>query len=758
MKIEKLLKLFFTLILVLIISLNIIGYIWSRVVVENVNKQVCENYSEEIQTLTESTFNGLKRLVEDFASDPQIIKLIEENGNYRTKEEEIKTHIKYAEGLVNSTSFVEDIDVVDNNEMELYSSKGYYAEFDMKSRPWYKYAYEEDLKGKKVIITPVHKDIYNNRETLSVVSFIKNSNDKIIGCVVLNAYMDNFTKYMEELYGQRGVVKIYVKLPNGMYYNNDGIKSYEDISKNKNSLIVKSNDFIFDFNKKKTLIHQVMNDTSKANLIILSIFSLFTIGAFWIIKRRALNPLINNISKLKKILHQINEYDEKEFENKKGFDQLDFIVGAFDSAINEKAKEYIFYDSLTKLPSRKGLEEIFDKEVEKGSSFALIFIDLNKFKNINDMYGHPVGDNFLQEFSYELSKLIGDRGVLTRVSGDEFIILYRDFVNDDELRDFYEKKILKIIEHKKLLRYGLEISFSAGVAVYPKDGKDIKTLIKKSDYMMYTNKKKGVFYKLGFFDKDVYKEIERRDFISMELNKAIDKNELFMMYQPIVDREGKVNKAEALIRWKNESLGFVPPMEFIEIAEKNREIIKIGYWIFDTVCGDIRNLIKINKDLVVNINVSSIQLLEKGFADNVKNIVDINYISPKNLCIEITESVMIEEDETSIKNLNKLREMGFSLSLDDFGTGYTSFSYLKKFKGGSLKIDKSILDDAAQNNYGIINSIKDIGHELDFKVVVEGVETEEQFRALVNIECDFFQGYYFSRPISKEELESFILR
>ncbi|MDZ5253782.1 EAL domain-containing protein [Clostridium sp. LIBA-8841] len=757
MKIERSLKTFFGLILALIISLTILDFLWSRNIVRNITEQVCINNSEQTESLTENTFKGLEVLVQDFASDPKIIELIEADNNYSEKEEEIKKSIRHAQGLLTATSFVESIDVVDSRADELYSSKGDYAKFNMESRPWFKEAYEETLKGKNVIITSIHKDLYNNRETVSIISFIKNEKGDIIGCVLVNAYMDAFTEYMEKLYEQNGGVTIYVELPDGEYYNHkEGIRTFEEINENNEEIVVKRKNLVFDFDKKNTLIYKVMNDVNRSNELMLLIFILFTIFSFEIIKRKALNPLLNNISKLKKLLKQLNEYDEKEFEDKKGFNQLDFIVNAFDSAINEKAREYILFDPLTKIPNRKGLEEIFHKEVEREKSFALIFIDLNKFKNINDVYGHWVGDSFLKVFAEKLSKAIGKRGTLARISGDEFIILYKNFLNNKELEGFYEKNILGTFKDKKFLNYNLEVSFSAGVAIYPRDGKDFKTLMKKSDYMMYTNKKKGVFDKLAFFDYKVYKEIERKDTISMELSKAIDENEFFMVYQPIVDKNKKVRKLEALIRWNSKNLGFVPPMEFISVAENNRDIIKLGDWIFNTVCFEVKELIKKNKDLVVNINVSSIQLLEKDFAYKVKEIVEKNGIRCENICIEITESVMIEEEEASIRNLNLLKLLGFKLSLDDFGTGYTSFSYLKKFKGGSLKIDKSILDDADQNEYGIINSIKDIGHELNFKIVVEGVETKEQFESLVEIGCDLFQGYYFSKPISLDEVKNFI--
>lgn len=758
MKIEKLLKRFFALLLALIISLGIIDYIWSRVIVKNVIQKVYLNNTIQMEGLVGDTFKAINSMVKEIANDPSIIKLIEKDDNYKEMEAEIKTHIRYAQCLLTATSFSDSIDVVDCKEGELYRSTGFYFKYNMESRPWYKDAYEKSIKeDSDVIVTPIHKDIYNHREAVSIVSFIKNNSKEVIGCVILNVYMDKFTEYMEKIYESNGGVLVYVKLPNGEYYNHaKGIESLENIGNKNDAIIVNKEGILFDFDKKSTVIYKVMKDVRIFNILIFIIFVSATILLFIIIKKKALNPLLDNMSKLKKLLIQLDKYDEKEFNNKKNFDQLDFIVNAFDSAINEKAREYIFFDPLTKALNRKGLEEVFNKEVEKNRRFALIFIDLNKFKNINDVYGHLVGDKFLKLFSEMLSKAIGKKGYLVRISGDEFIILYKNFSSNGELRSFYEKNVIGTFENHRLLEYNLEASFSAGVAVYPKDGKDLKSLMKKSDYMMYMNKKNGVFDKLAFFDYGMYKEIERKEIISVELGKAIEDGELFVLYQPIVDKDKTIKKFEALIRWNSKILGDVQPVEFIDIAEENRDIIKIGYWIFNTVCSEIKEIIKENKDLVVNINVSSIQLLERDFAYNVEKIVRKNGLSCRNVCIEITESVMIEEAETSIRNLNMLSDIGFKLSLDDFGTGYTSFSYLKKFKGGSLKIDKSILDDASQNNYGIINCIKDIGHELDFKVVVEGVETKDQFESLVNIGCNLFQGYYFSKPLTLSELKSFI--
>lgn len=209
------------------------------------------------------------------------------------------------------------------------------------------------------------------------------------------------------------------------------------------------------------------------------------------------------------------------------------------------------------------------------------------------------------------------------------------------------------------------------------------------------------------------------------------------------------------MRWNNKKLGNILPDKFITIAEENRDIIKIGYWAINKICQDINTLKEYGIDDLI-VNVSAIQLLENNFAYKVKLILEKNRISCNKLCIEITESVMIEEDEVSLENLNLLKKFGFKLSLDDFGTGYTSFAYLKKFKGEFLKIDKTLLDDAKDDEYRIIRSIKEIGNELDFKTVIEGIETKKQFMALKNIRCDLFQGYYFSKTIDLEELKLLI--
>ncbi|WP_373598200.1 bifunctional diguanylate cyclase/phosphodiesterase [Paraclostridium bifermentans] len=754
MKIFRALKLFFFTNLMLVTLVLLGMYVSSTVILNNIGEKSNLNYSNSIIKLSDGTFKGLEELVGSFAEDKTIVRLIKSPDNYGEKENEILASLKYAKGLLTATSFAESIDVVDAQKNQIYSSKGYHKTYDMKKRPWYKEAYEKDLKGEKVILTPLHKDYFNDRYAMSIISFIKEDNE-IIGCVILNTYMDTFTKYMSELYGDDGAVEIYVKIDGDKYYEySNGVVSLSDIKSQKDIYLVDKDDFVFVFDKKVIPLNTTIDKINAINLGMFFVFLIITIISFFIVKKKILNLLLANIHKLKSILKQLNKYDEGELENKKGFDQLDFIVNAFDDAINEKTKEYLLYDALTGMLNRRGLEELYKAEVDSKAPFAIIFIDLNNFKNINDEYGHIVGDEYLIEFSKKLSKAIEKRGAVARIAGDEFIVLLRNFKNKIELEEYFKRKVINLFKKERIVNNKFYASFSSGVAIYPSDGEGLTELIKKSDYMMYENKNKGRKNELAFFDKDIFKKLEEKEKLSVDICTAIKKKELFLRYQPIVDYNGKIKKVEALLRWNNKELGMVSPGKFIEIAEKNGEIIKIGYWAINKVCKDINRLKEIGvNDLVVNVNVSAIQLLEENFAKNVKSILDRNNIEFNKICIEITESIVIEEDKTSFKNIERLKSYGIQISLDDFGTGYTSFSYLEKFAGNSLKIDKTILDSADDNEYHIIGSIKEIGEELNFDIVIEGVETKEQFEKLCEIGFRYFQGFYFSRPIGIEELE-----
>lgn len=421
----------------------------------------------------------------------------------------------------------------------------------------------------------------------------------------------------------------------------------------------------------------------------------------------------------------------------------------------------IYYDELTELPNRKKLIIRTKELIDNNEKFALIFIHLNKFKQVNDFFGHLVGDELLKYFSNKLRSIVKAEDMVVRYSGDEFIILYTDYKDEKEIINLYENKIVPSFKNSVLINNNnIKIEFSAGVSVYPKDGNSLDELINKSDFMMYENKRNNLpEKKLLFFNDDIYRKIMKIETIKAELKNGVARNEFILYYQPIVDREMSLKKFEVLIRWKNEKLGFVSPIDFINYAEETGDIITIGYWIIEEVCKNYKELRSgYEEKLQVSINVSPIQLMETKFIDNIKSIIDKYNMDYKFMCFEITESVVLDGNSVVLENIKSLYELGIKIALDDFGTGYSSFSYLKKFKLDILKIDKVFIDDDNEINYEIVRNIRNIAHELNIDTVIEGVETLDQLNKLKEIGCDFFQGYYFSKPCTIEEIRKFLIK
>ena len=486
-----------------------------------------------------------------------------------------------------------------------------------------------------------------------------------------------------------------------------------------------------------------MDVVIRISSIILLVVGLFISIALVFSIRLAFKPALKSIEKLKYLLKYFNEDDTLlKYENE--FKQLELIADLLGKSFDKKVQSLIYYDELTKLPNRKKLKIICNELINNKNQFALVFIDLNKFKVINDVFGHSTGDQLLIKFSNIIQDALGDRGIITRYSGDEFIIIYKAFKCDSQFIEYYEKEILSIFDNPIDINKDIKtfIEFSTGVAVYPRDGSNVDELINKSDFIMYKNKKDNINNQVLFFNDDIYKDMLYIESLKNEMKNVYEKNELFLEYQPIYDKYMRVRKAEVLLRWNSKELGFIPPDQFIKYAEETRDIIPIGYWIVEEVC---RCLKENHWDIEISINVSPIQLMEFNFDKNIEAIIDRYNINYNKLCFEITESVLLENNENVHKNIKNLRKKGIKWALDDFGTGYASFNYLTKYSLDVLKID-----------FEIINCIKKISNILDMKVIIEGVETENQFNKLKKIKCDLFQGYYFSKPLKNYEISQLI--
>ena len=428
----------------------------------------------------------------------------------------------------------------------------------------------------------------------------------------------------------------------------------------------------------------------------------------------------------------------------------------------DKIKYMAFYDSLTKLPNRTLFMNRLNEQLEllnnKNIEGAVFFIDLDNFKDINDTMGHDYGDKLLIYLAKQFKSLIDEKDTICRLGGDEFILLH-PYVREAEV-EYYAKRLLDLfnkafnIDNKQMY-----ITASIGVALYPKDGTDTNTILKNADSAMYKAKESGK-NRFELFDPEIYLKLERKICIERILRTAIENNELSINYQPQYDAQNnEIFGFEALIRLNSKELGFISPLEFISIAEESGYITNLSRWIIEASCRQsVKWLNAGYKFKSISINISSVDIQQPDFLEIIKDIIERTAINPNIVELEITETVLMESLDSSIEILKKLMDMGIRIALDDFGTGYSSLSYLRKIPINTLKIDKSFIDNITSNKKeeSIINNIIQMAHSLDLKVVAEGVEVKEQLLSLKEKNCDYIQGYYFSKPLPASEAEKLL--
>ncbi|WBW98637.1 sensor domain-containing protein [Oceanirhabdus sp. W0125-5] len=427
----------------------------------------------------------------------------------------------------------------------------------------------------------------------------------------------------------------------------------------------------------------------------------------------------------------------------------------------EKIRFLANYDTLTNLPNKALFFNTLDRELknsnENNTKGAVIAIDLDEFKIINDTLGHAVGDKVLIEVANILRKVTNNDYLISRTGGDEYVILINKFEDINEItsicRNLGEvmKKPLSIEDKEIYTR------LSIGIAVFPDNGCDRETIFKNVDTALYASKRGGR-NRYTFFDKDLGDNIIRRDKIEKGLREALENDGLHLVYQPKIDiNNNKIAGFEALLRWHSEELGFVSPLEFIDVAEERGLICKIGNWVIEKATKQNNDWKKRGFEYgSISVNVSPKQIQGENFIEEVEKIITDCEVCPTLLEVEITENSLMKEFDNNVKVLKQLRERRINISLDDFGTGYSSLSYLKELPINILKIDKSFIDDIEHdlNKKAIVDGIIQLAHKINLDVVAEGVENEEQLIILKELNCDIIQGYFFSKPISPEEVES----
>jgi diguanylate cyclase (GGDEF)-like protein/PAS domain S-box-containing protein len=434
----------------------------------------------------------------------------------------------------------------------------------------------------------------------------------------------------------------------------------------------------------------------------------------------------------------------------------------------ERIQYLATHDVLTGLPNRMMFSQLLNQAIESSRrherQFAILFIDLDRFKIINDTMGHDAGDELLTEMAKRFRQslravdVVGRpkerNDVVGRLGGDEFIILIEEISELSQVAVVAQRVLGTAMKPMIILGEECRVTASIGISVYPRDGEDEQTLMKKADMAMYFAKEEGK-NNFQFYSQNTQSQAFERLSIETNLRKALERNELYLEYQAKLDfKTGVITGVEALLRWKNPLLGLVTPTQFIPVAEETGMIVPIGRWVMKTVCTqNVAWQSQCLPPVRVAVNLSLRQLMDDKLLEDIKAALDDSGMAPNLLELEITESMVMYKPERLIEVLTKIKNMGVRLALDDFGTGYSSLAQIKQFPIDTLKVDRSFIRNLSQNSEhkAIIEAIIAMGKTLSLNVVAEGVETMAQDEFLREHVCDEMQGFYFSKPVAPDQ-------
>lgn len=433
--------------------------------------------------------------------------------------------------------------------------------------------------------------------------------------------------------------------------------------------------------------------------------------------------------------------------------------------VEKELEKRMLHDTLTEVGNRfafiQRMKALLDATEDKTYpvSHALFFMDLDRFKQVNDTLGHAIGDQLLIEVSKRMKGLLKNKDILARYGGDEFVITLTNIQHPREAAKFAEQLIREIEQPIIIENQELFVSTSIGISIYPNDGTTTEELLNRADKAMSYSKANGRNCFSFYFD-ELNTDTNRILVLDSELRKAIENREFTLAYQPKISLEtGCIIGVEALVRWTNDKLGFVSPAEFIDYAEECGLIIPLSEIIFELACEGYHKLLNEGYPKIpIAINVSGIHFQQQNFLESIQSILEKNNTSAHNFEIEVTERTVMNSAEETIGKLVRLKQQGFKISIDDFGTGYSSLSYLVRFPLDVLKIDRSFIQHICSlaDKQAIVDAIIQMAHRLQMEVVAEGVENGQQVELLRKMGCDYIQGYYYSKPLPIEELIDFI--
>ncbi len=444
------------------------------------------------------------------------------------------------------------------------------------------------------------------------------------------------------------------------------------------------------------------------------------------------------------------------------------IQGIFwDITARKSAEEQIEYlahhDPLTDLPNWVLLRDRFlqaqGQAARSANRVAILFLDLDHFKLVNDTLGHPIGDRLLQAVAERLRHGVRETDTISRQGGDEFVIVLPELADPESAGSIAGKLMEQMHEPVRVNGHRLNVTFSLGIALYPDDGEDFDTLMKKADTAMYSAKEAGR-NTLRFFTAAMNVEAAARLKLQNRLQRALEKEELVLYYQPQFDlASGRILGAEALLRWRDPERGLVPPGEFIPVAEDTGLIGPIGEWVIGEACRELRRWHEAGAtDLTMAVNLSPVQFRRSRLVEIAARALQENRLPAECLEFELTESLLIREDAAILETLTALKGLGVKLSIDDFGTGYSSLAYLKRFNVDKLKIDQSFIRELCSNpdDEAIVSAVITMARQLRLRTVAEGVENAEQATMLRRFDCDEVQGFLFGRPMPAADFQALL--
>lgn len=712
---------------------------------------------------------------------------------------EVKSHSKYNKvlsvmrNLSNVNSDIGTVWIASDSKKFLLSGHNYLSPgFAPQNCPWYSPIVSNSSENYVWYSPSVHLGIEGN-DVISIVLPIK-ENGNILGYAGLEIFSERFNSILEDSSLAKGVYPVILTADGTMIYSSDKEEFTQKFNLNSltiSELVMKARysdegteQFFSNGNtnylkfQRSPLTHWkilIFLDSEIAlsnphvfflqEIILLICFSLLLI----IITSAQIRTSVSDIPPMIKQINGIRSGNYTTKLNCKRTDEWGQMANAIDSLTKELQgklniqEKLLNYDNLTDLPNRQRvyneIKEYICTANTNGTKFAVVFMDISNFKWINDTLGHNYGDEYLKIFATKLKEIVEPVGFIGRFGGDIFTLLIPFKEDVEEVNSLINRIKNEFQSSITVYHDELYVKFSTGIAIFPDDDYSPDLLLRDADVAINSSKEHGLG-RPEYYNNSKHKQISNKAKIGQKLTNALASGELQLSYQPIIETVSKkIHGFEVLLRWDNSELGSISPEEFIPIAEETGSILSIGTWTLESACRFHKKICEeFHTDFVISINVSPQQIIQAGFVENVKRVLDITNIKPELIQLEITETVLINLFDTANSVFRQLCDLGISIALDDFGTGYSSLNYLKHFPIKCLKIDKSFVDEIFNNkkDYSITDSIISLVRNLDIKTVAEGVETEGQYNSLMSMHCDLIQGYIVSKPLNEQKTVEFI--